>query len=244
MSVLTLNSIKDLHDQAASAAALVVHFAADWAEQCSQIDTVLLELAKEEDQQEARTESKPVVFCRVDAELVPDLSTKYGVSLAPTVVLLLSTGAGEVRLFDRVEGADTRQLTDKVRALVVAAGAPTSSISLQPPVPKAGGAPSEQQLNERLRALISRSHCMVFMKGTPEQPRCGFSRTLIEILRQHEVAFDTFDILTDNDVRQGLKTFSNWPTYPQVYAAGELIGGLDIIRDLDKEGELKSAIGV
>lgn len=244
MSVLTLNSIKDLHDQAVSAAALVVHFAADWAEQCSQIDTVLLELAKEEDQQKARSESKPVVFCRVDAELVPDLSTKYGVSLAPTVVLLLSTGAGEVRLFDRVEGADTRQLTDKVRALVVAAGVPTSSISLQPPVPKAGGAPSEQQLNERLRALISRSHCMVFMKGTPEQPRCGFSRTLIEILRQHEVAFDTFDILTDNDVRQGLKTFSNWPTYPQVYAAGELIGGLDIIRDLDKEGELKSAIGV
>lgn len=244
MSVLTLNSIKDLHDQAVSAAALVVHFAADWAEQCSQIDTVLLELAKEEDQQKARSESKPVVFCRVDAELVPDLSTKYGVSLAPTVVLLLSTGAGEVRLFDRVEGADTRQLTDKVRALVVAAGAPTSSTPLQPPVPKAGGAPSEQQLNERLRALISRSHCMVFMKGTPEQPRCGFSRTLIEILRQHEVTFDTFDILTDNDVRQGLKTFSNWPTYPQVYAAGELIGGLDIIRDLDKEGELKSAIGV
>ena len=97
-------------------------------------------------------------------------------------------------------------------------------------------------LDERLRALTHRASVMLFMKGTPDAPRCGFSRTAIELLRAQKVAFDTFDILSDEEVRQGLKTFSNWPTYPQLYGDGKLVGGLDIMKELAEEGELADAL--
>ena len=85
-------------------------------------------------------------------------------------------------------------------------------------------------LESRLIALINKSKIMVFMKGSPNAPRCGFSRTLVGILNELNAKYETFDILEDEEVRQGLKTFSNWPTYPQVYVNGEFIGGLDIIK--------------
>ncbi|CAN7985016.1 unnamed protein product, partial [Ixodes hexagonus] len=84
----------------------------------------------------------------------------------------------------------------------------------------------------RLEQLIRKAPVMVFMKGSPDAPRCGFSRTLVDIFKRAQISFDSFDILTDEDVRQGLKKYSNWPTYPQVYAKGSLVGGLDIIKVL------------
>ncbi|KAH6923460.1 hypothetical protein HPB50_001281 [Hyalomma asiaticum] len=83
---------------------------------------------------------------------------------------------------------------------------------------------------------------MVFMKWSFDAPQCGFSRTLVELSKKHEVTFDSFDILTDEDVRQGLKKCSNWPTYPQVYVKGTLIGGLDIIKELEESGRLAAAL--
>lgn len=84
---------------------------------------------------------------------------------------------------------------------------------------------------------------MVFMKGDRKEPKCGFSRQLIEILRAYpSVEYKTFDILKDEEVRQGLKTYSNWPTYPQVYVKGKLVGGLDIIKELRDEEELEDAL--
>lgn len=97
-------------------------------------------------------------------------------------------------------------------------------------------------LTQRLQQLISKAPIMVFMKGSPDSPRCGFSRTLVEMFKKHKVTFDSFDILTDEDVRQGLKQYSNWPTYPQVYVKGALIGGLDIIKELEESGELEAAL--
>lgn len=81
---------------------------------------------------------------------------------------------------------------------------------------------------------------MLFMKGSPQEPRCGFSRQIIQILKDHNVQYSSFDILSDEEVRQGLKTYSNWPTYPQVYVSGELIGGLDIVKELVESGELEN----
>lgn len=69
---------------------------------------------------------------------------------------------------------------------------------------------------------------MLFMKGTPDEARCGFSRKAIEILKKHNVKFGSFDILTDNDVREGLKKFSNWPSYPQLYINGKNADCLDL----------------
>uniref|UniRef100_A0A915BLX6 Glutaredoxin n=1 Tax=Parascaris univalens TaxID=6257 RepID=A0A915BLX6_PARUN len=72
---------------------------------------------------------------------------------------------------------------------------------------------------------------MVFMKGTPEQPRCGFSQQTVELLKSIHADFSSFDVLNDEEVRQGLKEYSNWPTYPQIYLDGELLGGLDVLRE-------------
>jgi len=103
--------------------------------------------------------------------------------------------------------------------------------------------PTSTDLNKRLQSLISSAPVMLFMKGSPDAPRCGFSRKLCEILKKYpSVQFKSFDILEDQEVRQGLKEYSNWPTYPQVYVKGELIGGLDIITELDQGGELESSL--
>ena len=93
-----------------------------------------------------------------------------------------------------------------------------------------------------LKALVNRDPLMIFMKGNPDEPRCGFSRTLVGILNETGLKYDTFDILSNEDVRQGLKKFSNWPTYPQVYVKGELVGGLDIIKELNESGDLLSTL--
>lgn len=92
------------------------------------------------------------------------------------------------------------------------------------------------------KALINKHPLMIFMKGNPEEPKCGFSRTLIGIMNETGVPYGTFDILSDEDVRQGLKKYSNWPTYPQVYVKGELVGGLDIIKELKESGDLDSTL--
>lgn len=102
--------------------------------------------------------------------------------------------------------------------------------------------PETAKLNNRLTKLINNAKVMLFMKGTPSEPRCGFSKKIVEILQDHKIEFSSFDILTDNTIRQGLKTFSNWPTYPQLYASGKLIGGLDIVKELADEGELCDAL--
>ena len=113
----------------------------------------------------------------------------------------------------------------------------TASIQVQ--------APSNDKsvdLETRLKKLISSSPVMCFIKGTPQEPRCGFTRQLIEILKTKDVKYGSFDILGDNEVREGLKKYSNWPTYPQVYINSELIGGLDIIKELVESGEFDSMI--
>mmetsp|Transcript_5610 Transcript_5610/g.13199 ORF Transcript_5610/g.13199 Transcript_5610/m.13199 type:complete len:86 (-) Transcript_5610:31-288(-) len=79
---------------------------------------------------------------------------------------------------------------------------------------------------------------MIFVKGLPSPPKCRFSRQMIELLDESGVPYDAFNILEDNEVRQGLKEFSNWPTYPQLYVKGELIGGLDICKELAEDGDL------
>lgn len=99
-----------------------------------------------------------------------------------------------------------------------------------------------ENLTQRLEQLINKAPVMVFMKGSPDAPRCGFSRTLVEIFKNNKVAYGSFDILMDEDVRQGLKQYSNWPTYPQVYSKGTLVGGLDIIKELEESGELMAAL--
>jgi monothiol glutaredoxin len=87
-------------------------------------------------------------------------------------------------------------------------------------------------------ALVSSAPVVVFIKGTADHPMCGFSRTVVRILQHLNVPFSSFDVLQDADLRQNLKTFSNWPTFPQLYVHGELIGGCDIAQEMFTSGEL------
>ena len=102
---------------------------------------------------------------------------------------------------------------------------------------------SEEELNKRLHALMQQDKVVLFMKGNPDQPRCGFSRKIVALLRDQNVQFSSFDILTDESVRAGLKVLNNWPTFPQLIVSGEFVGGLDIVQEMVENGEFKEIIG-
>lgn len=87
----------------------------------------------------------------------------------------------------------------------------------------------EEEMKKRLAELVNAAPVMLFMKGTPSTPQCGFSRQLVGVLRQEGVRYGFFNILADEDVRQGLKVWADWPTFPQLWIGGELVGGLDIV---------------
>jgi len=94
-----------------------------------------------------------------------------------------------------------------------------------------------------MRALMNQSKVVLFMKGNPETPRCGFSRRISALLKDQNVEFAHFDILTDENVRQGLKTLNDWPTFPQLIVNGELVGGLDIVQEMVENGEFAELVG-
>ena len=86
--------------------------------------------------------------------------------------------------------------------------------------------------------MTNKASLTLFMKGNKQEAKCGFSRQILEILNSTGVEYETFDILEDEEVQQGLKAYSNWPTYPQLYVKRELVGALDIVKDLKENGEL------
>ena len=93
-------------------------------------------------------------------------------------------------------------------------------------------------INERIQQQIGGDSVVLYMKGTPVFPMCGFSAQVVQILSHVGVPFQSYNILEDQDLRQGLKEFSNWPTFPQLYVKGELVGGCDIVREMYETGEL------
>jgi len=96
--------------------------------------------------------------------------------------------------------------------------------------------------HERIRQQIAETPVVLFMKGTPVFPQCGFSAAVVQILSHLGIKFKGVDVLADPSVRQGIKEFSNWPTVPQLYVQGEFIGGCDIIREMYETGELQQVL--
>jgi monothiol glutaredoxin len=94
------------------------------------------------------------------------------------------------------------------------------------------------EIADKIREQIKSDPVVLYMKGTPVFPMCGFSAAVVQILSQTGVKFQTYNVLDDADLRQGLKEFSNWPTFPQLYVDGELVGGCDIVREMYETGEL------
>ena len=97
---------------------------------------------------------------------------------------------------------------------------------------------------QRIEQLVASSPVFVFMKGSKLMPQCGFSNNVVQILNSLGVAFETFDVLSDMEVRQGIKEFSDWPTIPQVYVNAEFIGGSDILIEMYNSGELREKLAV
>ncbi|MCG5055603.1 MAG: Grx4 family monothiol glutaredoxin [Myxococcales bacterium] len=95
-----------------------------------------------------------------------------------------------------------------------------------------------EDLKQRLEETVNKAPVMLFMKGNPSMPQCGFSAAVVAVLKDVGVPFGTFNILSDPDIREGLKVHSNWPTYPQLYVKGQLVGGCDIVREMHAKGEL------
>ena len=94
-------------------------------------------------------------------------------------------------------------------------------------------------INEKIKDIINKNDVVLFMKGTPEMPQCGFSMTVCNILKELKVKFSGVNVLADPEIRQGIKDFSNWPTVPQLYVKGEFIGGCDIAKKCTKKVNYK-----
>lgn len=92
---------------------------------------------------------------------------------------------------------------------------------------------------DTIKSQIEKNDVMLYMKGTPTFPQCGFSSVVTQILNYLEVDYQSFNVLEDMEVREGIKQFSNWPTIPQLYVKGEFIGGCDILKEMFEQGELK-----
>ena len=99
-----------------------------------------------------------------------------------------------------------------------------------------------QDVRERIESAISNNKIMIFMKGTASFPQCGFSAATVQVFEQLGVPFETADVLSDPELRDAIKRYSNWPTIPQVFIGGKFVGGCDIVRELYENGELKDLV--
>lgn len=243
-AVREVGSRAELDAAVGGARAAAVHFWASWCEASKQMDEVFAHLA---------VDFPHALFLRVEAEEQPEISEAYGVSAVPYFVF-----CKDGKTVDTLEGANPASLANKVAKLagpanVAESAAPASlGVAAGPAVLEkvqqlaqqngSSAAESATALNKRLEQLVNSHPVILFMKGNPDEPRCGFSRRVVDILKQEGVEFGSFDILGDNEVREGMKKFSNWPTFPQLYCKGELLGGCDIVIAMHESGELKDVL--
>ena len=99
-----------------------------------------------------------------------------------------------------------------------------------------------RNVQAEIDAKVKSERVVLFMKGSPDMPMCGFSATVVAVLREHGTQFASVDVLSDSDVRDGIKQYSDWPTIPQLYVKGEFVGGCDIIREMHAKGELATML--
>lgn len=201
---------------------IALYFHTPWAAPCQTMNAVIKTLA---------LANPAVSFLSINADDHLDISELFEVSAVPYIILIRNS-----TILKELSGADPKEF---IAALNQFSGASTTTTAAaaEPavPEPESQADQSPEELDERLKKLTSAALVMLFMKGSPSAPQCGFSRQLVAILREHQVRFGFFDILKDDAVRQGLKAFSDWPTFPQLYVNGEFQGGLDIIKELLEE---------
>ncbi|KNZ57519.1 hypothetical protein VP01_2138g2 [Puccinia sorghi] len=275
----------------------ILYFRAEWAEICRTADPVSISKMEGApvcrsqslhpfDQSQLANEQ---FVEQIEAESLPDVAESFEVSSVPCFIILRGH-----QLLSRTVGAELSQLESDVEKFVKASQnkqtngkyevlsettqkpqPPSRSFSLTVPLStrSLAGVPqnedeTEEQLFARCKSLMQQSKVVVFMKGDPRTPRCGFSQQTVSILKELNVEFTTFDILTDEKVRQGMaiwhfynnklyrsltdtsvrackgmKKLNSWPTFPQIIINGELVGGLDILKEMvQRNGKDKSEL--
>ena len=228
----------------ADASAAVILFTATWHEACAvngPMDQLLQALASSSPSSTSNT-----VFRSCDAEEQSAVAEQFGIEQVPTFCLVHKQ-QGDWKVVHRFTGEDPAAISTAVQRLIQAVD--DEDDDAPPPPPKKPEHQQQPSIQQRLDSLIRSHPVMLFMKGSPVAPRCGFSRQIVELLQQGDIPFGHFDILSDETVRQKLKEHSNWPTYPQLYAKGELVGGLDIVKemmmdDTDNDASLAEQLGV
>lgn len=225
----------------------IIYFKAEWAAPCKSMTTVLETLASSY----PVTEPLSTSWVSVDAEEAIEVSDIFEVAAVPYVIL-----RRDAQVIESISGSDA----SKVRAAIekntnfiqdqpsVSDKNSTANVEIKDsrsgssqkntPVVK-NDTPgvidkkeeTKDELHKRLAKTVRLHPVMLFMKGTPGDPQCGFSRQIVSLLRGRGVKYGFFNILADETVRQGLKEFADWPTYPQLWVNGELIGGLDIVKE-------------
>ncbi|ORY87091.1 glutaredoxin [Protomyces lactucae-debilis] len=245
MAVTTVTSdehFEQLLKQHASTT-LCLNFWASFAQPSLQMNTVFAELAGQ---------FTTVQFLQVDAEELEDISESFDVNAVPFFVVMRGT-----EVLSRISGANPLELQKALRRAVPEQSTPAAqeahtetAVTGQPgaadTATMATSAPAEEEgeedLQTRLKSLTTAAPVMLFIKGVPSAPQCGFSRTLVSLLRAEGIHYGFFNILADNSVRQGLKAYAEWPTFPQVYVKGEFLGGLDVVREMIENGEMQEVL--
>lgn len=221
---------------------IALYFHTPWAGPCKTMNQVFKTLA------DSKESDNSIIFLSINADELPEISEIFEVSAVPYFILIRNqtilkelSGADPkefiqaLNQFSNNTNSTTTSNNDNVQASINNTTANTNSNNTTSNAPEVEE--SEEALNERLNKLTKAAPIMLFMKGSPSSPQCGFSRQLVAILREHQVRFGFFDILKDDSVRQGLKKFSDWPTFPQLYINGEFQGGLDIIKESIEDDE-------
>ena len=230
-NIQRVNDEATLHNAALSAKNkyVCILFSAEWHDSHAAMVELAGEIAEDEDY-------KMFKFFLLTVDSHPNLLTAFNgllpewlrITQVPTFVCLKKGKLYQPRIIDPEPPMVMEMLEDVGQAQDDEFGAFATKTAAAPKQAAANSAPpksAEDILFERLRKLTKQEPIMLFMKGDPSEPRCGFSRKCVDLLSGEGIKYGTFDILSDNDVRQGLKALYDWQTYPQLYANGHLIGG-------------------
>ncbi|CAF2968888.1 unnamed protein product [Rotaria sp. Silwood2] len=199
---------------------LLVHVELEQIPVCKTVNEALLAISRNEEF------NQQLAICRLNADHFPDFLTLQNVNAAPTVLFYHRT-----KLIDRVDGFNQSDLLKKIQYHIDQIGITPTTVETK--------SNTDINVENKIKNLLKSSSVILFMKGTPADPQCGFSRQACHILDEYKIKYDYFDVLSDQNVREQLKIYSNWNTYPQLYIDGELIGGLDIMKQMIENGEFQ-----
>jgi Grx4 family monothiol glutaredoxin len=200
---------------------LLAHVELEQVPVCKTVNEALLAISRDGEFNQQLT------VCRLNADHFSDFAASQNVTAVPTVLFYY-----RAKVIDRVDGFNQGDLLKKIKLHI-------NKIDTTSTTADQSKTDTDVNVINKIKQLLQSSPVILFMKGTPADPQCGFSRQACHILDEHKIKYNTFDVLSDQNIREQLKKYSNWNTYPQLYVDGELIGGLDIMKQMIENGEFE-----